>query len=375
MHTTKNLPPNLIPALIQAFQMSSSSFSEILNDLKPDLLIYDFFQPWAPKLALSQGVPSVYFATSGATPFSFFYHLYKYGTNFPFPYPEIYLPDHEKVDVRAPVEMVIKDAEDDDFAFGNFKLSSEIVLIKSLLGGADFEGKYIDYLSVLCQKKVVPTGPLVLDNSGDEKDEDEYYYYSEISPWLSAKEQFSTVFICFGSEHFLSGEQILEIAKGLELCEVNFLWAIRLDENVFLPEGFSDRVKKRGLVLQGWVPQAKILAHPSVGGFVSHCGWSSVMESLYFGVPVIAMPIKFDQPINARLVAEAGCGVEVGRDENGRFIGEEVAKAIEKVVMEKSGEDMRFRAKSLSEKMKEEEEQAVDEVADQLLRLCKTNKS
>ncbi|KAI3469433.1 hypothetical protein Pfo_026096 [Paulownia fortunei] len=370
-HTTKNLPPNVLPILLQAFQMSSSSFSEILNTLKPDLLIYDFFQPWAAKLALSQGIPSIYFATSGAAPFSFFYHLYTYGTSSTFPYPEIYLLDHEKVDLHAPFEPKVKDA-DEDFAFGNFKLSCDIVLIKSLRG---VEGKYIDYLSVLCQKKVVPTGPLVQDSN--DKDEE----CSEILQWLSKKDQFSTVFICFGSEHFLSMEQILEIAKGLELCETNFVWVIRfpVEEKALcledaLPAGFLDRVKERGLVVQGWAPQAKILSHPGVGGFVSHCGCSSIMESMCFGVPVIAMPIKFDQPINARLVVEAGAGVEVGRDQNGSFPGEELAKAINKVLTEKSGEDLRYRAGNLSEKMKKEEEEAVNEAAEQLLWLCKKSK-
>ncbi|KAL0457356.1 UNVERIFIED_CONTAM: UDP-glucosyltransferase 29 [Sesamum latifolium] len=370
-HTTKNLPPNLLPVLLQAFQMSSSSFSEILNALSPDLLIYDFFQPWAAKLALSQGIPSVYFATAGAAPFSFFYHLYTYGTTTTFPYQEIYLLDHEKVDLRAPVELKVKDA-DEDFAFGNFKLSSEIVLVKSL-GGV--EGKYIDYLSALCQKKVVPTGPIVQEPNDEDED------CSEILQWLSKKERFSTVFICFGSEHFLSKEQILEIAKGLELCESNFLWAIRfpVEEEILciedaFPSGFLDRVKERGLILQKWAPQAKILSCPSIGGFVSHCGWSSIMESMYFGVPVIAMPIKFDQPINARLVVEASAGVEVGRDENGLFSAKAVAEAINKVIMETNEEGLRNGARKLSQKMKNEEEQAENEAAQELLWLCKKSK-
>ena len=59
-------------------------------------------------------------------------------------------------------------------------------------------------------------------------------------------------------------------------------------------------------MLEGWAPQTKILEHPSIGGFVSHCGWSSVMESMKFGVPIIAVPVHFDQPLNNRLVEEVG---------------------------------------------------------------------
>ncbi|KAL0305020.1 UNVERIFIED_CONTAM: UDP-glucosyltransferase 29, partial [Sesamum angustifolium] len=164
LHTTKNLPSNLLPALLQAFQTSSFSFSDILNSVNPDLLIYDFFQPWAPKLASS------------------------------------------------------KDA-DNEFAFGNFELSTDIILMKSSRG---VEGKYIDYLSNRCKKQILPTGPLIPDAShyDDEK-------LSEIMRWLSEKQEYSTIYISFGSEYFLSKDQIEVIAKGLALCNVNFLWVLR----------------------------------------------------------------------------------------------------------------------------------------------------
>lgn len=371
LHTTKNLPPNMTLTLVQAFQMSSSSFSDIFNNLKPDLVIYDFFQPWVPKLASSKGIPSVYFATAGAAPFSYFHHLYTYGSVSAFPFQEIYLLDHEIVDLKAPVKLEIKDA-DQDFSFGIFRMSSEIVLIKGCKG---FDGKYMDHLSVLCQKRVVPTGLLVHDSKENEGNLD-------ILQWLSRKERFSTLFICFGSEHFLSKDQIQEISKGLELCDVNFIWVVKFsveDQRVTLeeslPQGFLERVTGRGIVVEGWVPQAKILSNPNTGAFASHCGWSSVTESLYYSVPVIAMPTRYDQPLNARLLVEAGVGVEVVKAHNGLFTGEEISKAISKVFAERSGEEtMRFKARKLSEKIKEEEEEEVDEVAKQILRLCLKNK-
>ncbi|KAH6783135.1 hypothetical protein C2S52_008094 [Perilla frutescens var. hirtella] len=106
-----------------------------------------------------------------------------------------------------------------------------------------------------------------------------------IMKWLSRKDRSSTVYVSFGSECFLSKEQIAEIAKGLQLCDVNFIWAIRFpvganavveDE---LPEGFLDVVRERGMVVE-WAPQTKILEHPSVGAFVSHSGWNSIMEGI-----------------------------------------------------------------------------------------------
>ncbi|KAK4477890.1 hypothetical protein RD792_017155 [Penstemon davidsonii] len=366
LHTTKNLPPNLLPILLQTFQKSSSSFKDIINSLKPDLLIYDFFQPWAPKIALSKGIPSVNFTTTGATPCSFYHHLYSNGASSDFISQAIYILDEEKIDFRAHLEANIKDA-DKDFAFGNFTMSSDIVLLKCC---KEVEAKYIDYLSILSKKRIIPTGPLIADSNDQEE-------HSYIIDWLNGKNHRSTVYISFGSEYFLSKEQIEEIAKGLEICDVNFIWIIRFPSNEklinkedALPKGFIERVKDRGLVLFKWAPQTKILGHLSVGGFVSHCGWSSINESMYFGVPVIGMPMKSEQPINARLMVEVGVGVEVVRERNGLYLGEEIAKAIDKAFCE----GLRYRAKDLSEKIKEKEEQEVDEVAEQLMKLCMKNK-
>ncbi|KAI3459302.1 hypothetical protein Pfo_015965 [Paulownia fortunei] len=372
-HTTKNLPSNLNLTLLKAFQTAKSSFSDIITTLKPDLVIYDVFQPWAAKLASSLGIPAVHFAAFGAATMSFVHHHYTcWNDNFPFP--ALCLQDHEKKSVDALIEFLYANVfdEDKDVLFVNYKLSSEIALLKTSRG---FEGKYIDYVSAVCQKKILTVGPLVTDvnKSGEEN--------SEVLQWLSKKNQHSTVYISFGSECFLSKEEIEEIAKGLELCDVNFIWVIRfpvgektISIEEALPQGFLDRVKDRGMVVSGWAPQANILAHPSTGAFISHCGWSSVNESLYFGVPVIGMPMKLNMFIDARMLVDAGACVEVPREENEVFKGEEIAKVINKVIVEKTGEGLRHRAQELSEKMRMEEEQAMDETAEQLWQLCLKNK-
>ncbi|KAL8490650.1 hypothetical protein ACS0TY_022595 [Phlomoides rotata] len=102
---------------------------------------------------------------------------------------------------------------------------------------------------------------------------------------------------------------------------------------------------------------------------MSHCGWSSVTESMYFGVPVVALPLKGDQPMNAKFVVEARFGVEVVRDEDGGFDGEGVAKAIKEVIVEERGEGFRRKAREMSEKMKMEEDDAIHEVVEELSRI------
>nr|XP_016460023.1 PREDICTED: cyanidin-3-O-glucoside 2-O-glucuronosyltransferase-like [Nicotiana tabacum] len=137
-----------------------------------------------------------------------------------------------------------------------------------------------------------------------------------------------------------------------------------------LPEGFLERVGERGKVLEGWAPQATILQHASIGGFVSYCGWSSFMENVKFGEPIIAMPMHIDQPMNARLVVYIGMGVEAVRDENGKLQSEEIAKAIREVVMEESGEAVRKKARELSEKMNVKGDEELDDVVEELVALC-----
>ncbi|KAL0376496.1 UNVERIFIED_CONTAM: UDP-glucosyltransferase 29 [Sesamum calycinum] len=318
-HTTKNLPSDLGSTLLKAFQTSNSSFSDIISTLRPDLVIYDVFQPWAAKVASSQGISAVYFSIYGAFLFSFLHHQYTFGKA-GFPFPAIHFEDYELKSLEELFEFLYANIfdVDQDFLFGNFKQSCDIILSKTSRG---FEGEYIDYLSALCNKKIVPVGPLISDDKQNNEE------HSDIIQWLKEA----------------------------------------------LPKGFTDRAAERGIVVTGWAPQADILAHPNTGGFISHCGWSSIMESMYYGVPVIAMPMKLDQPINARMLSAAGSCVEVPRNENEVFKGEEIANAIKKVFVEESGDGLRRRARELSETMKPEKEQVLDEVADQLWQLCLKN--
>ncbi|KAL3812809.1 hypothetical protein ACJIZ3_014077 [Penstemon smallii] len=372
-HTTKNLPSNLNFTLLKAFQTSSSSFSDTVSILKPDLVIYDIFQPWSAKIASLQGIPAVHFAALGAATPSFVYHHY---TNFDanFPFQELTLKKHEKKSIDNLIEFLYANVfeEDKDVVFVNYKLSCDFVMLKTNKG---LEGKYIDYLTNVCKKMILPVGPLVSDAS--EIDEES----SEILKWLSTKNKYSTLYISFGSEYFLSKDEIEEIAKGLDLCGVNFIWVIRfpIGETVnieeALPREFLERVQERGKIVEGWAPQANILAHESTGGFMSHCGWSSVNESVYFGVPVIGMPMKLNMFIDARMLGDADACIEVVRNENEVYKGEEIAEAINKVIFEKNGEEFRRRARELSEKMKIEEEEALDETSEHLWRLCFKNKS
>jgi UDP:flavonoid glycosyltransferase YjiC (YdhE family) len=125
--------------------------------------------------------------------------------------------------------------------------------------------------------------------------------------WLSGKPSRSVVYVCFGSWAKFSVTQMTELAMGLEASNHPFLWVVHSNNSNngwAPPEGWEQRVARRGMVVRGWVPQLAILAHPSVGAFLTHCGWNSVLESVSAGVPVLTWPLVFEQFINERLVTE-----------------------------------------------------------------------
>ncbi|XP_073271451.1 beta-D-glucosyl crocetin beta-1,6-glucosyltransferase-like [Primulina huaijiensis] len=368
-HTTNGLPPHLMPVLKNAFEMSTFKFSFILKTIKPDLLIYDFLQPWAPLAAAAIKIPAVEFITSSSTMTAFMFHFFK-TPDVEFPFPSIFYRDYEFVH-RAKLLESTADEQVKEIAFQGIERSNGIVLVK---GFEEVEGRYIDYLSKLLGKKVVPVGALVSDPSV-EVDET-----SEVMDWLDQKGEKSTVFVSFGSEYFLKNDDMNELAHGLELSKVNFIWVVRfpkgekieLEES--LPEGFLGRVKGRGLVVRGWAPQNKILEHENIGGFISHCGCSSIMEGMYFGVPVIAMPMHLDQPINARLIEELGIGSEVVRNKFGRLDRAAVAAVIQQVVVDSGGESIRTKARALSDKMRMKRDAEIDDVVREFEKLCSDSK-
>uniref|UniRef100_A0A0V0I3Z4 Putative flavanone 7-O-glucoside 2''-O-beta-L-rhamnosyltransferase-like n=1 Tax=Solanum chacoense TaxID=4108 RepID=A0A0V0I3Z4_SOLCH len=350
----------------QAFDSSTPQFTKILKTLKPDLLIYDFLQPWAPLAASQLNIPAVEFISSSSTMTAYMWHdLLKKPKGIEFPFSStIYYRDYEMASIeRSKAVISVEKIEADKNRVGqSFVLSNHIVLIKSF---NEIEGKYSNYITSLTGKKIVPVGPLVQEPTPDDTN-------SNLIKWLNTKDKRSTVFVSFGSEYFLSNEDLLEIAYGLENSKVNFIWPLRFAKEEVeieeaLPKGFVNRVGDRGRVFKGWAPQAKILEHLSIGGFVSHCGWSSVMESMKYGVPIIAMPMHLDQPMNSRLIVEeVGMAVEVVRDGEGKLHWKEVVDVINHVVVEEGGELVREKANHMKEIIRSKGDEEIDQVAKEL---------
>ncbi|KNA14807.1 hypothetical protein SOVF_104190 [Spinacia oleracea] len=186
----------------------------------------------------------------------------------------------------------------------------------------------------------------------------------ECLEWLDEQEKGSVIYVSFGSTTSLTDEQIKELANGLEICGEKFIWVLRrADSNdVFaeadkvnnpqLPEGYEERVKDRGIVLRDWAPQLEILAHPSTGGFMSHCGWNSCMESISMGVPVAAWPMHSDQPRNAFLlsnVLKVGVMVRDWKHRGEIVKSSTIEDAVKTLMASEEGKEIKKRAAELGE--------------------------
>ena len=192
-----------------------------------------------------------------------------------------------------------------------------------------------------------------------------------IMNWLDGQPALSVVFLCFGSRGSFGVDQVKEIARGLARGGHRFIWSLRkpppeegkidfpsdyenLDE--VLPEGFLDRTAGIGKVI-GWAPQRAILAHPSIGGFVSHCGWNSILESLSYGVPIAAWPMYAEQQLNGfQIVRDLGLATEIKLDyhdtDSDIVSAEEIERGIN-CVMENNNTDLRKKVKEMQEKSRE----------------------
>ncbi|XP_050910516.1 UDP-glycosyltransferase 73C1 isoform X2 [Lathyrus oleraceus] len=128
--------------------------------------------------------------------------------------------------------------------------------------------------------------------------------------WLDSRKPRSVIYACLGSLCNLTLPQLIELGLALEATKRPFIWVIRdgnhLEElEKWIEEsGFEGRINGRGLVIKGWAPQLLILSHPSVGGFLTHCGWNSTIEAICAGVPMVTWPLFADQFLNEILIVQ-----------------------------------------------------------------------
>lgn len=166
---------------------------------------------------------------------------------------------------------------------------------------------------------------------------------SKCIQWLDKWEPGSVIYVNYGSITVMSEEQLKEFAWGLANSSHPFLWVLRSDlvkgksETSNLPQELLDETKDRGYITS-WCPQEQVLAHPSIGAFLTHCGWNSTMESIYNGVPMICWPFFAEQQTNCRFACTTwGMGMEVEHDVK----REEIACLVKEAMEGEKGKEMR----------------------------------
>lgn len=178
--------------------------------------------------------------------------------------------------------------------------------------------------------------------------------------WLDHQAPNSVIFVSFGTTTSFTDDQIHELGIGLENSGQKFIWVLRDADkgDIFvgdvrrseLPNGYEERIQGRGIIIRDWAPQLEILAHASTGGFMSHCGWNSSLESITMGVPMATWPMHSDQPQNALLltkVLKIGVVVKDWARRDELVDSATVEKAVRRLMGSKEGEEIRRRAAEL----------------------------
>ncbi|XP_007020092.2 PREDICTED: UDP-glycosyltransferase 88F4 [Theobroma cacao] len=346
------------------------SLQEISKDHKISAFVIDLFCTSSLSMGKDLKIPTFYFYASGASSLAAFLQFSKLDeqttesfrdlpdTVFHFhglpPLKAIHMPDptldREDPAYRDFIYFCSGLAQSDGIIVNTFE-ELEPISIKAIADGL-----------CLVDAPTPPTyyiGPLIAAGSKAEH---------ECLSWLEKQPCKSVVFLCFGSRGSFSRVQIMEIAKGLERSGQRFLWVVKnpprdekakqtdespnVDLDSLLPEGFMERTKDRGLVVKSFAPQVAVLNKDSVGGFVTHCGWNSILEAAVAGVPMIAWPLYAEQHLNRNiLVQDMKMAIPVEqRQEDGFVSGTELEKRVTELMDSDIGMELRERSWKMREK-------------------------
>ncbi|XP_052190854.1 scopoletin glucosyltransferase-like [Diospyros lotus] len=328
--------PEMTIRLYGAINLLQPQFEALLRDLRPDCIFSDVLFHWTVDVATELGVPRLAFSGSSFFNLSVSYavehHEPHKQTEFerePFLIPS--LPDQVTI-TRSQLPDIVKTRNSFTELFEKLKAAERRSFGMVANSFHALESAYAEYYKQAIGTKAWQVGPVSLFNK-DEADKVQRGGKASVSQdsiisWLDSKGSKSVLYICFGSLTRFSKTQLVEIASTLEEVTCPFIWVVpkvlktkkdwNKEEEWWVPEGFAERMEEswRGMIIKGWAPQMLILEHPAIGGFLTHCGWNSILEGVTAGVPLITWPVIADQFYNEKLVTQAlKFGVPVGSED------------------------------------------------------------
>ncbi|WOL09028.1 hypothetical protein Cni_G17781 [Canna indica] len=355
------------------------NFSVLIADLaargRPvSCVIYTMLLPWAADVALEHGIPSVHYWIQPATVFAVYYHYFHgYGAlvdaHCDNPSFTVTLPGLPPLKIRdvpsfltSPPDHLlysVKVALSEAFAALNREKAASPkpkVLVNT------FDELEPDALTAVDEIDLLTIGPLIHSwssggNSSNLKEDENGTGGDMFKPeekgyleWLDSNLENSVVYVSFGSLHVFTKSQLEEFSSGLEESGRPYLWVVRRDNR----EATGVEIETGGHqgMMVAWCSQVKVLSHPAVGCFVTHCGWNSTLESLACGVPTVGVPRLSDQATTARMAEVAwGTGVTVELSGEGMVEASELKRCVEMVMGEgERGVKMRRKAAEWKEK-------------------------
>ncbi|KAK4278187.1 hypothetical protein QN277_016068 [Acacia crassicarpa] len=347
-------------------------------------LVVDMFTPTMIDVAIDLKAPHFMFYASSAAFLGFVLHFHMLREqdsldttviNFKDSGLEFAIPFFEN---HVPASVFPRVMSEKEWALYFFRNAGRMKRLSGIIVNT-FEELESQAIQSLCNDNltVYPIGPM-LNIGEDVKKTNIPEGSKEVMNWLDDQPPSSVLLLCFGSKGYFDDEnQVREIARALVSSGVRFVWSLRRpplkslvsvesardysnqELEAVLPVGFLEQTAEIGRVM-GWAPQAQILAHKAVGGFVSHCGWNSILESIYYGVPIATWPIYSEQQFNAfEMVRELKMSEEISLDyrieyeesKKPRLINaERIEKGIKQVMQKES--EVRKKVKEMSEMSK-----------------------
>ncbi|MCO5595331.1 hypothetical protein L7F22_049373 [Adiantum nelumboides] len=360
----------------------------------PSCLLMDTFYPWTQSLAARFRLPRVEMWSASA-------HAFTTGVYLPQLIARGYLPitDPEAgmdkiVDfipgvapfrmVDLPAMLAVSDLDGERFKFFaavvQHSKDADRVLAHTV---HEIEYAVVDALRESSGICLDPIGPLVTETRHNLLSED-----SMSISWLDKQEKGSVLYIAFGSVFTVNKEDLVEMAYGLVASGQPFFWVIRPSKDAAeeqpdkrLQEAFN-LLKEQGKgYFTSWAPQLAVLEHPSVGAFLSHCGWNSTFESLHLGVPILGFPIGGEQPLNLKCLVsdwKAGLALQEAEDRGKPLRREFVEKAVREILVGEEGKKAKEGAlkwsklshKALVGSSKNNLQKFVDDIQQGQLKIC-----